>query len=741
MISKWRNSRVEEYLPTSVHSFFWGSEELKQAWNPPLRRPIERKRKRSSSSEKDSSRDRRSPQAAPPLTLVTVEAEIHEPAPFIPPPPVSPIIAATPTEIPTGTFVVVEQQQAPPSFPGDLLAARIEAMEDRMAKNIQALANIMATSTKKCEARLAVLEKHPNPVAPVTTTSSTNSDFSPTAEGGVAYQAQQPQIRQQEPPPAQNGPSEETAVEPASPPLEDAIQEVTTEPAHPVSPPSAPQTTRPVPLIDLTLGDEADVPPHNLKRADRVHHEAHLWLQELYDEEEYEPDLFPHKHVLQHTPATRYFVSDQVKYSWFKKVPCLVTLWQMQTLALPVDQSWVRVRKEEDSLVYYLAPPETTIPAMYKPFLIKGTTIKPVKPTKGSPSILKEFRPVLSQPLREATSLHPSDSTPTGWSSFNPLLKTEVLAIEKALPSTHHDWPPLIPLQLPDTDLHAYFTGPILQIKPPSDEFKELFALLPRSTDAQLLHQELSHRKLAFSQCMLRESIRFNGELIEQGTSYHTLKKENAPTFARLQSLQKDASSFCLAQATSIFKFHLEAALKCKKELVTKLISRVEPMELQLLLRSASCISQHIFPLDVMTRAQEIIVRTLDTGVLRHELKARLLKASPSPRSAPPFRGSSSFGDQSRRQGGAFRGGRQTARAYLSASSARGSTSGPRGGRKGFYDPASRHRRGNRATTYGHSATSRFGGGHSNFTSTSRVSTPRGRGSSSRRGRRPRGSR
>ena len=747
MINKWRNSRVEEYLPTSVTSFIWASEEQKQAWKPPLRRIEERKRKRTSSSEKDSVRGEPSNTITAPLTLVTVEAEIHQPppqnvitTPFIPPPPVSPIITANPTELPTGTFVVVEQHPGPSTSQEFNITAHLEAMEERMSRNIGALASLMDQSNKKHEARFAMLEKRPEPESPfLLPNPPQNVITTPTALNGVATQASEPQFHQPPLPSAQNGPSEEVTLALESAPPEQEESGNQPEPSSQTSAPSVPRDTNTVPLIDLTVGDEADTPPYHLKRSDLIHHQAHLWLQELYEEEEEEPDLFPHKNVLQHSSATKYFVSSQIKYSWFKKVPCLVTLWQMQTLALPVDQSWVKVRMEDDVLVYYLASPEAFIPAMYKPFLIKGTTTKPVPPAKGDAAVLKDFRPVFSQQIKEVTSLHPSESATPGWSSKNTGLLKEIQAIEQALPPLLKKWPAPIPMNVTEPNLQAYLTGPILQVREPTAEFKELFALLARDVDPNQFQTEQKHRHLAMAQCTLRESIRLTGELIERGSAYHTLKQEQAPTFAQLQTLQRDSSSFCLAQATQLFHFHMEAALKCKQEIVSALIARVEPMELRLLLRSASCICPHIFPVETMMKAQEIIARTLDTGLLRNELKSKIHRSSSSGHTNQPFRGSGSS-QRFNRQGGYDRNYHQTTSSYQTRGNRRTTTRRSRGDRRAFSAPTTRPVRGFRGAK-STSLTSRPGEGSSHFYNSYRDSTPRGRTSSSRRGRRSRGSR
>ena len=54
------------------------------------------------------------------------------------------------------------------------------------------------------------------------------------------------------------------------------------------------------------------------------------------------------------------------------------------------------------------------------------------------------------------------------------------------------------------------------------------------------------------------------------------------------------------------------------------MVEKVEPRELRILLREATLICPGYFPTDVLDQAAAVIDRTLDSGVLRHELRKKL---------------------------------------------------------------------------------------------------------------------
>ena len=832
MVTKWRNARVAEYLPTSVHSFIWDSEELKASWNPPLRFPLERKRKRTSSPEQDSVRSHRTPSPLPPLTHLTVEAEVHPPPTFLPPPPGSPIINATAADFPNGAFLVVESQPGPSSRPNQEFTAAIEAMEGRMAKNIEALVAVIQQNRQQDAARFEALERshlqgtiptaveqappieqgHDPPMAATEQAPVVIVTTAIEQAGSVPLQAieQAPAIEQASA--VEQAPAIEQALIPqnvitqnviTATPLPQSVitatplpqnvitatplpQNVITDTALPTgspqvatslppptiaettlttasvlnvqqghlstrdtaAPPMPPPTTTPtaaarsIPLVDIADDDEHDLPPTHLKRTDSIHHEAHLWLEELREEEEDEPDLFPHPKVLQHDAAIRYYVSDVIKYQWFKGVPCLVTLWQQQTTALPVDQSWVKVREEAGDLIYYLASPSALVPEMFRPFIIKGATSKPTPgPSKVTP---KDFRPFFTPPIKDATTLHPPTAAASCWTSTNASLLSEVCDVEKSLPDQATVWSSPLKLTVSDTALHEYLHGTSLTVRAPSEALREIFALFDTHVPVAWIKQEHDCRQLALSALMLRESTRLSGDLIARGSLYNTLKLEQAPTFTQLMSLQRDTSAFCMAQATALFHFHLRQALQTKRAIVRKVLEKVEPMELKVLLRAASLICPNLFPLSVLEQGQAVVIRSLDSSVMRGELKTKITRSlqGPSRRSEQqqPFRGPPHAGGyHHHRQAFA------STRGNTYTSHRRGNTrdafSRFRGGHSHFSKPS--------FTTSRSSWRGRAGAGSSYYpprgASTSgqqsRGSAPRGRSFNSRRGRYPRGSR
>ena len=365
MVNKWRNARCKEY-GKHQRTFLWASTALFEAWNPPPR-TYGSSTKQSISSELDSSQN----QPPPPLTaqvptLVVTTADVHREDTDTPVAAQQEVPQAS-LSLPTTTvdFVPISSddiiQIAPQAH-----EQRLSTVERKIEESVSLLKDLLNRHHQKETSDSATLESLHSQCQAIQNTLQAQQ----SAISKLEQRLQQPPPLLREPPPAET-------TNPFLSTTHEGGVNYFSQSKHP-SPTHDDRTNdhaADCDTIDLTMDTDPALPPFHLSRTAPVHATAHKWLAQLLDEDTPEPDLFSHHNLNSHTSQSKYFLSDTVQYTWRHGVPALVTLWQGTALYIPVDQNWVRVRAGPDLPHYFLDSSSSSIPFIFRPFILRGSKL------------------------------------------------------------------------------------------------------------------------------------------------------------------------------------------------------------------------------------------------------------------------------------------------------------------------------------------------------------------------------